>query len=191
MRTLAIATGLTLLALSALPAQAQPTGEAAPADAAAAGPPPAPPRIFQAAGYSQRDITPGLCKVVGPKETQCEIPEMTAGRYFIVAAGTGTAAGDGAVHKVEIRLDFNGAEQSCASAQSQTPKDGKPWTEGTRTISVGCAVQLVSDGKIVVRALYALEHATTDQKGPALFFRKLPWDPILTANVVPVQLTQK
>ena len=188
MRIKVIAASLTLLAFNFAAAEAAPTPGEDAAQPAASAPPVGPPRVFQEAGYAQHEITPGLCQVIGPKEAQCEIPAMTAGRYFIVATGTSTATGDGAVQAIQIRLDGAGMQQPCASAQSQTPKDGKPWTSGQRTISVGCVVQLISDNRVMVKALYADQHATTSDKGPGLFFQKLAWNPVWTATAVPVQL---
>ena len=75
--------------------------QAAPGDA----PAPVPlPRLLVAAGYAQHEITPGLCRNVSPKETDCVIPQMTAGSYLIQASGTSTATGDGAVQALNILL---------------------------------------------------------------------------------------
>lgn len=188
MRIPVIAMGLALTAV-ALPAHAAgSSGSTSAAAGEAPGPAPALPRLFQAAGYSQPDITPGLCEIVGPKETRCVIPEMTAGRYVIVAAGTSTATGEGAAQAIDIRLDGGGEEQVCAKAVTQTPKTAKPWTEGARTIRVACVVQIISDDKVVVRATYADSHATTEQKGPTLAFQRVRWSPIWSAVAAPVQV---
>jgi hypothetical protein len=186
-----IGAGLASVALSAGPAhaaesrhtRAEPAGDPAPP-----GPPPAPPHVFLAAGYSQPDITPGLCETRGPKETRCVIPEMTAGRYVIVASGSSTATEEGAAQAIDIRLVSGGEEQICARAQTNTAKGGKPWSAGARTIRVACIVQIISDDKLVVRATYADSHATPDGKGPVLAFRKVAWSPIWNAVAAPVQV---
>jgi hypothetical protein len=131
MRTPVIATSLTLLALSA-PAAHAATAAPSGGPTAAASLPAGPPKVYEMAGYTQPDITPGLCTTVSPKETRT-IPEMTAGRYLVQAAGTSTATGDGAVQAIDIRLDGGGDEQICAKYQSQTPQGGSPWTSGAST----------------------------------------------------------
>ena len=185
MRIPVTAMGLALTAI-ALPAHAAGSSGSSGSTSAAASEAPALPRLFQAAGYSQPDITPGLCEIVGPKETRCVIPEMTAGRYVIVAAGTSTATGEGAAQAIDIRLDNGGEEQVCAKAV--TPKTAKPWTEGASTIRVACVVQIISDDKIIVRATYADSHATTVQKGPTLQFQRVHWSPVWSAVAAPVQV---
>jgi hypothetical protein len=183
MRITVIAIGLTLVAVSPVAAQG---AESKPTSGtrAAAGPPVAPPRLFQAAGYAQPDITPGLCQTVSPQEVRCTIPQMTAGRYQIIASGASTATGADAVQAIDIRLDTGGEEFVCAKGQSQTPKDGKPWSEGAQTIRIGCIAQIVADNGMTVRATYADAHAKADPRGPLLVFRKMPWNPIVEASQV-------
>ncbi|HUZ13516.1 MAG TPA: hypothetical protein VMU93_11750 [Caulobacteraceae bacterium] len=191
MRTMAIAAALALGALAAAPAGAAPRRHAAPAPAAAApqGPPTAPPRYLEAAGYGQPDITPAMCESLGPKEARCTVPAMTAGRYLIIAAGASTASGAGAAQGIEIRLNDGGGETLCARGASGTPKGAKPWISGARTIRIACVAQFVSDRPLLVRALYGDAHATASPKGPGLFFRKLPWSPIMSTTQVSITAT--
>ena len=79
---------------------------------------PTPASVPKAFGdYLQRDITPGLCKVVSPSEAQCVIPEMTAGQYAIEAAGTSTSQGPDAKQTLQITVGVVG----CATGQNSTP----------------------------------------------------------------------
>jgi len=170
MRALVTATALTLLFAGAAYAQ--------PASAPAAPVGPSLPRIFQAAGYSQPDITPGLCHNVSPKETQCVIPQMTVGRYLIQASGTSTATSDGAIQAINILL--SGAP--CTQAQSKNTGEGtKPWTSGPQTIRVNCVVQVITDDTLTITTNYDDQKATKDPKGPTLSLRRLPWSPYLAA----------
>jgi hypothetical protein len=170
MRILATAAALSLLTAGAVHAQ--------PARAAESGPPPAPPKVFQAAGYSQPDITPGLCQNLSPTKTQCTIPQMTAGRYLIQASGTSTASSDGAVQAINIKL----GQATCAQAQSKNTGEGtKPWTSGPQTIRLACVIQVISDDALPVQVNYEDQKAIKDPKGPTLSFRRLPWDPYLAA----------
>jgi hypothetical protein len=154
-------------------APAQPT-------TAPAGPTPMPPKLYLQAGYSQPDITPGMCQNVSPKETRCTVPGMTAGAYLIVAQGTSTAQGDGAVQAIDIRVGNPGAP--CMQAQSKNTGDGsKPWASGPQTIKVSCIVRLLTDTPVVIRTTYADQKAVSDPKGPSLSMRRLPWSPVVDA----------
>jgi hypothetical protein len=169
---------LAALALLATPTvvTAQPSRPAPPA------PPQAistiPPKVFLDAGYSHPDITPGMCQTLSVKEARCTIPGMTAGPYFIQASGTSTASGEGAVQAINILL----GAATCNQAQSKNSGEGsKPWTSGPQTIRVACAVEILTDEPIVVRATYADKAATADPKGPSLSLRRMPWPGILQA----------
>jgi hypothetical protein len=170
MRTLVTAAAMSLFAIGAAHAQ---TGRAADN-----GPPPSLPKIFQAAGYSQPDITPGLCQNLSPTKTQCTIPQMTAGDYLIQASGTSTAASDGAVQAIDIRL----GNAECNRGQSKNTGEGsKPWTSGPQTIRIACVIQVVSDDALTITTNYTDEKATKDPRGPTLSLRRLPWNPYLSA----------
>jgi hypothetical protein len=173
MRTLVTAAALALAAAAGA-AYAQ----GAPSDAAGAPQPQPLPRVFVAAGYAQHDITPGLCRNISPQETQCVIPQMTAGTYLIQASGTSTATGDGAVQALNILL----GNAPCTQGRSNnTGKDSKPWTSGPQTIRLGCVVQILTDNTLTIRTTYDDAHATKDPKGPTLSIRALGWNPYLQA----------
>jgi hypothetical protein len=179
MRTLVIATSLTL-AFSALAAQAAPTGrEDQPATA-----PPLPPKVFLEAGYSQPDITPGLCKNLNADQTQCVIPAMTAGNYYAEAVGTSTASGDGAAQQLIIVA----GDQSCQATRAATAK--APWTVGEKkSLRAGCVFTVVTDTPLAVTAVYRDAKATKDAAGPQLSLRRAPWAGALLA--IPVQQKQQ
>jgi hypothetical protein len=141
---------------------------------------PGPASVPKAFGdYLQRDITPGLCKVVSPSEAQCVIPEMTAGQYAIEAAGTSTSQGADARQTLQINVGVVG----CATGQNTTP-----WPSGARTFRLGCAVILLTDKPLIVRVVYDDVHAIKDPKGPLLSIRRLPWQGVLNSSAyVPQQ----
>jgi hypothetical protein len=142
---------------------------AAPAGALAQAP--APPRAF--AGYSQPAIPATACKSLGPAETQCVIPAMTAGRYMIEASGTSTSQGVGANQVLEI--DVGGG-------QCGVGRDGGSWTSGPRTFHLDCEVSLLADTPVTVRVIYADAQAVKDPKGPTVTFKPLPWNGVLSAE---------
>ncbi len=173
MRFLATAAALALAAASI--AAAQPDQR---------GPAPTPPRAFQESGYSEPDITPGLCKIVDSSHAQCTIPEMTAGRYYIEAAGTSKATDAGAAQQLTILV----GEAQCAQGARGT--DAKnPWAAGEpRTLKLGCVTSVVTDRALEINVFYADAKATKDSKGPIVSVRRLPWGGVLTmAPVVPKQ----
>jgi hypothetical protein len=176
MRSLALAAVLLAAATTAGIAQAAPTKP----DAQAPAPPPIPPKVFLDEGYSQPDITPGMCENVGPKETKCVIPGMTAGDYLILASGASTATAAGAVQAIDIRL----GNAVCNKAQSKNTGEGsKPWLTGTsQTIRAACAIKILSDRELTIITTYADDHATADPKGPRLSLRRLPWSPVMSAE---------
>jgi len=150
---------------------------AAPAPAAA----PTVPRIYQAAGYSQPEITANHCRNVSPSETDCTIPAMTAGAYMIEASGLSTASGPGASQAIVIRVE----NAVCAQGRSvNTGPNSRPWTSGPQTIRLSCVIQVVADAPLRVSAAYDDEKATKDPKGPALALRRLPWNPVLQMGPV-------
>ena len=181
MRTPVIAVSLTLLPLIALPAHAATTiggGDAATAL------PLGPPKVFEMAGYTQPDITPGLCKVVSTSQTQCVIPEMTAGRYYIEAAGTSKATDAGAAQQLTILV----GDRQCTSLQRGSG-DKDPWAVGApRTFKVGCYAVVLTDRPLLVNAVYLDGKATKDAKGPLLSIRRESWAGIVNATgVLPPQ----
>jgi len=156
-----------LMALACGAAVAQP----APAPSGPAPSPVGPPRAFT--GYSQPDITPGLCRNVSQQVTECVIPQATAGRYLIEAQGTSTAPKPNAKQQLSIYL-FDGAfGRICGQTQPAT------WTTGPRTQKLNCMVTLLTDRPITVRVTYADENATRDPAGPRLTIRRLNWDGIV------------
>ena len=164
-----------VFALAAAATQAQ----GAPSAAAETAPPTPLPRLLVAAGYAQHDITPGLCRNINPKETQCVIPQMTAGSYLIQASGTSTANGEGAVQAINILL----GNAPCTQGRSKnTGPNSKPWTSGPQTIRLGCVVQVLTDDTLTIRTTYDSAHATPDPKGPTLSIRALGWNPYLGAS---------
>jgi hypothetical protein len=151
---------------AAAPAWAQP----------AAGPPPAPPRVFQQAGYAEPDVGASACKVVNAGETQCVVPAMTAGVYLVRAAGTSTAQAAGAAQQLTIVA----GDKSCNSTRS--PDTKTPWAVGAkRTFVSGCVFTIVTDAPLTVTAIYLDAKATKDPKGPELTLTREPWSGVLDA----------
>jgi hypothetical protein len=146
------------------------------AGAAAAQPAAAPvlPRAFD--GYSQPDITPGLCRNVSPQETQCIIPQSTAGLYQITATGTSTATAAGAIQKVVINV----GGLNCMQAQTGA---NAGWAAGSKkTLSASCTANVLTDQTLTVSALYFDQGATKDPKGPTLSIKRLPWPGALSVQ---------
>ncbi|MFI4976905.1 MAG: hypothetical protein ACHP84_20415 [Caulobacterales bacterium] len=168
MRTLIIVTTAALVMAGAASAQ--------PIDAGAPAPSPEPPKYLRDAGYTQRDITPGLCRAVSSKRSDCVIPGMTAGIYQIEASETATATGDGAVLAFGILI--GGAR--CIAGQTKNADGATPWTSGPKTLQLGCIAQIVADNDLIVSAESDVQKATLDPKGPLLSFRALPWSPIVS-----------
>lgn len=180
MRFLAFVTAMFVAASAAGLAQAAPTKPDAPPPSA---PPPTPPRAFLAEGYSQPDITPGLCKAIDAQRTACTIPGMTAGTYYAEAVGASTATAEGAAQQLTIVA----GDQSCTATHGKDPK--APWAVGTqRSLRGGCIFTIVTDSPVNVVAIYADTKATKDPKGPALAVRRMPWSGVL--NSVPVREKQ-
>jgi len=159
---------------------------AAPAASPPAAPPPTPPtppRVFAAAGYSEPEVPQSACKHVNPAETQCVIPAMTAGRYFLGAIGVSTAVAAGA----EQRITLIAGDQHCTSTYEPDPK--APWAVGAkRSFYAGCMVTLVTDAPIDVTAVYFDAKATKDPAGPTLTVTPEAWTGALSA--VPVAIKQ-
>ena len=129
--------------------------------------------------YLQRDVTPGMCRVVSPAEAQCVIPDMTAGQYAIEAAGTSTSQGADAKQALQITV----GTFPCASGHNWTP-----WPSGARTFRLGCAVTVLTDKSLIVKVLYQDSNATKDPKGPIINIRRMPWQGVLNATAyVPQQ----
>ena len=131
----------------------------------------APPRAF--AGYAQPAIDASTCKALGPAETDCAIPPMTAGRYLIEAAATSTAQGAGANQVLEI--DVGGV--TCGIGRNSTA-----WPSGPRTFRLDCEVVILADAPVAVRVIYADAQAVKDPKGPVVSFKALPWTGVLSAQ---------
>ena len=184
MRTLILAAAAMLAATGV--ANAQPAGGPAP--------PPAPPRVFLAAGYSQPDITPGFCKNIDASRTQCTLPAMTAGRYLIAVAGTSTATAADAAQQIVIlvgdpAVDPTGV-QSCTS--TRRPDPNAPWAVGAkRTFTSACVVTVITDTPLPITAIYADSKATKDPKGPLLSVSRRPWGGALEASALNVQQQQQ
>jgi hypothetical protein len=131
----------------------------------------APLRAF--AGYAQPAIGASACKVLGPAETDCVVPAMTAGRYLIEAAATSTAQGAGANQVLEI--DAGGA--TCGIGRNSTA-----WASGPRTFKLDCEVVILADAPVSVRVIYADAQAVKDPRGPVVTFKALPWTGVLSAQ---------
>lgn len=177
LRTIAI--GAALAFATAATAFAQPTTPRRPPAAEQNVPaPPAspvgPPRVFANSGYTQPDITPGLCQNLNPGSTRCTIPAFTAGRYVIETSGTSGAPRANARQALQILIIDGNTGRQCGTAQSN-----QAWTTGSRTIRLNCAVTLVTDRTLIVQVNYADENATRDNRGPTLTIRRLPWDGIV------------
>jgi hypothetical protein len=178
MRSLVTATAVLAL-LTAGSAFAQGGGAKPPE-----GPPPAPPRIFQAAGYSQPDITPGLCKTLNDHAVQCTIPEMTVGRYLVQASGTSTPSATDAAQQLTIVV----GDSSCGSATFRGTEKIPAKVGAAHPLKFSCITTVMSDQPVVVTVIYADNKATKDPKGPTLSLRKVPWGGVLSAaGFVPQQ----
>jgi hypothetical protein len=180
-----IATAAAALVLAGA-ARATPAAEPPPAPAPAstpAPPPPTPPRLFVQAGYSEPAVPQSACKHVNAAETQCFIPAMTAGRYFLGAIGVSTAAAAGA----EQRITLVAGDQHCTSTYEPDPK--APWVVGAkRSFYAGCMFTIVTDAPIAVTAVYFDAKATKDPVGPTLTVTPEAWTGALSA--VPVTIKQ-
>lgn len=148
------------------------------------GPPPAPPRIFQAAGYSQPDITPGFRKTLSDHAVRCIIPEMTVGRYLIQASGTSTILTPDAAQQLSIYVGDTG----CGAATYRGTVANPPKVGAAKTLRFNCVTTVITDKPLAVTVGYADEHATKDPKGPTLSIRKVPWGGVVSAaGFVPPQ----
>src|SRR5262249_22618824 len=133
------------------------------------------PKLLQAQGYAQPDITPGLCKTVSAQETQCVIPQMTAGLYEIGATGTSTATAAGAQQRLVITV----GAVLCNQAQTNPNPN---WAANTpKTLKVVCQANILTDSAMSVSARYADAKATKDPKGPTLAIRRLPWPGVINS----------
>lgn len=178
MRTLIMASVLSVMGVAAPSAQTPPAATAAPAPPAA---PLGPPRAFQ--GYSQPDITAVYCRVMNPGQTTCTLPAMTAGRYLVKATGTSTAQGAGAAQQVSIVV----GNRVCGPA-TRKPTATAPWTAGPKTIRLNCEILVLTDRPLAVSAVYADAKATKAPAGPTLKLERLPWEGVL--DVAPAPTTQ-
>ena len=160
MRSLLLAAALTTLAGAAI---AQPAPSPTPLG---------PPRAFD--GYTQPEITRGLCRNINANFTQCTFPAGTAGRYVIRAAGTSSAPRAGAKQQLSILIGEESNARSCATATN-----ANAWTTGARTFRLDCAVTILTDRPLTVFVRYADENATRDPAGPVLTIQRMPWDGIL------------
>jgi hypothetical protein len=133
------------------------------------------PKAFQ--DYAQPDITPGLCKNVSVKETDCVIPQMTAGRYLIEVSGTSTATAADAQQGIQIQV--GGTICGAGTAHNTRPLS----TTGPTTIKLDCEAIILTDKTLTVRAVYDDLKATKDPKGPTLSIRRLPWEGLLNSRV--------
>src|SRR6202011_1331901 len=91
-----------------------------------AAPPPAPPKLFVAAGYAEPEIGGGARQAGNAAEGRCSVPAMTAGRYLVKAAATSTAQAPDAAQQLSIVA----GDQICTSTRSPDVK--APWAVGTR-----------------------------------------------------------
>jgi hypothetical protein len=126
-------------------------------------------------GYDHPQIGADACKVVSPSVAQCTIPAKSAGQYVAIAAGTSTAKGAGAAQ----RLTIGGQGWQC-SPVTNTAK----WSTGSRTFTVACMIQVLTDQPLVVAVRYDDQNAEKDSKGPTLVLRAAPWTGVLSATVV-------
>jgi hypothetical protein len=148
----------------------------------AAGPPPAPPRVFQQAGYAEPEIGPAACKVLGAAQAQCAVPAMTAGVYLVRASGTSTAQAADAVQQLTV---VAGA-QSCTSTRNPDPK--APWTVGAkRTLYSGCVFTVVTDAPLAITVIYLDAKASKDPAGPQVTVTREPWTGVLNAQPISVK----
>lgn len=151
--------------------------------APAPGPPPTPPRVFAQAGYAEPSVPASACKTASPAETTCQLPGMTAGRYFVRAVATSTATAAGA----EQQLTIVAGDQHCTSTYAPDPK--APWAVGAkRTFYAGCVFTIVTDEPLVVAVIYIDAKATKDPAGPTLQIYPQPWTGALSA--LPVEIKQ-
>ena len=126
-------------------------------------------------GYDHPKIGEDACKVVNPSLAQCTIPAKSAGQYVAIASGTSTAKGAGAAQ----RLTIGGQGWQC-SPVTNTAK----WSTGSRTFTVACMIQVLTDQPLVVAVRYDDNNADKDSKGPTLVLRTVPWTGVLSAAVV-------
>lgn len=178
MRTLIMASVLSVMGVAAPPAQSAVPLPAAPPAVPAA--PLGPPRAFQ--GYSQPEITAVYCRVVNPGQATCTLPAMTAGRYLVKASGTSTAQGDGAAQQLTILV----GNRACGPA-TRKPTPTAPWASGAKTIRLNCEVLILTDRPLAVTAVYADAKATKAAAGPTLTLERLPWEGVLDVTAAPTQ----
>ncbi len=121
------------------------------------------------AGYSEPEIAD--CQTKTPLMRECVVPAMTAGRYLIEVVADATASAADATQTLPIRL--GGAQ--CVGSNPAPFK-------GAAGLHLGCQVTFLTDGPIVVSAIYAVQHGTPDPKGPRMVFHRLPWNGIVQAQ---------
>jgi len=126
-------------------------------------------------GYGHPAVGPDSCRTLSPSQAQCVIPARTAGRYVIDASGTSTATGAGAVQSIAV----GGPAWVCIQAANRTP-----WSTGSRTFHVQCAVTVLTNEPLAVNVIYRDANARMDPKGPTLAIAAAPWNGIL--NVQPI-----
>lgn len=176
MRTLIMASILSVIGVAAPSAQTLPRPAVAPAAPVA---PVGPPRAYQ--GYAQPDIGPTYCRVIAPGQTTCTLPAMTAGRYLIKASGTSTAQGAGAAQQLTIVV----GSRACGPATRKPAATGPQWTTGPKTIRLNCEVLILTDRPLPVSAVYADAKATKAPGGPTLTLERLPWEGVLDVTPAP------
>jgi len=171
-----IATTAVALVLAGA-ARAAPAAEPPPAT-----PPPTPPHLFVQAGYSEPPAPQSACKHVNAAETQCVLPAMTAGRYFVGAMGVSTAVAAGA----EQRITLIAGDQHCTSTYEPNPK--APWAVGAkRSFYAGCMFTLITDTPLEITAVYFDAKATKDPAGPTLTVTPEAWTGALSAVAVAIK----
>jgi len=181
MRTLILASALSVIGVAAPSAQTAPPAvrpAAPPAAPAAPLAPLGPPRAFQ--GYSQPDIGKPYCRSVNAGQTTCTLPAMTAGRYLVKASGTSTAQGVGAAQQLTILI----GNRTCGPA-TRKPSTTAPWTAGAKTIRLNCEILVLTDRPLAVSAIYADAKATKAAAGPTLTVERMPWEGVLDATTAP------
>jgi hypothetical protein len=159
---------------------------AQPAGAPPAGPAPTPPRLprlFAQAGYAEPAIPATACRAVNANQTTCQLPAMTAGRYFARATAASTATAADAAQQLTIVA----GDQHCTSTYSHDAK--APWAVGAkRTFYAGCVFTIVTDEPMAVTVVYLDQKATKDPAGPTLALYPQAWTGALSA--LPVAIKQ-
>jgi len=125
------------------------------------------PKAYQ--GYSQPEAV--ACATKDPTRRECVVPAMTAGRYLVVAAGSATSTGADANQSLGIFI--GGA--SCFLSRPVA-------FSGAKAMRGACEVNFLTDQPVTIAAIYKVNAATPDAKGPQLQLRRLPWNGVIEAK---------